>query len=82
MALKDSAHYCCDDLYEKQISTVITCFVLLGHVILFWKMFCLIQAMGSVNAQMNPTQLQNTLKNFEMESSKMDMKEEMSKFKN
>ena len=38
--------------------------------------------MGSVNAQMNPAQLQNTLKNFEMESSKMDMKEEMSKLKN
>ena len=36
--------------------------------------------MGSVNAQMNPAQLQNTLQNFEMESSKMDMKEEMSKF--
>jgi len=35
--------------------------------------------MGSVNAQMNPGQLQNTLQNFEMESSKMDMKEEMSK---
>lgn len=35
--------------------------------------------MGSVNAQMNPAQLQNTLQNFEMESSKMDMKEEMSK---
>lgn len=34
--------------------------------------------MGSVNAQMNPAQLQNTLKNFEMESTKMDMKEEMS----
>ena len=36
--------------------------------------------MGSVNAQMNPAQLQNTLKNFEMESTKMDMKEEMSEF--
>lgn len=36
--------------------------------------------MGSVNAQMNPAQLQQTLQNFEMESSKMDMKEEMSKF--
>ena len=36
--------------------------------------------MGSVNAQMNPAQLQGTLQNFEMESSKMDMKEEMSKF--
>ncbi|XP_068698894.1 charged multivesicular body protein 2b-like [Montipora capricornis] len=35
------------------------------------------KTMGSVNAQMNPAQLQNTLKNFEMESSKMDMKEEM-----
>ena len=35
--------------------------------------------MGSVNAQMNPAQLQSTLQNFEMESSKMDMKEEMSK---
>lgn len=33
--------------------------------------------MGSVNAQMNPAQLQQTLQNFEMESSKMDMKEEM-----
>jgi len=38
-----------------------------------------LQTMGSVNAQMNPAQLQNTLQNFEMESSKMDMKEEMSK---
>jgi len=38
-----------------------------------------LQTMGSVNAQMNPGQLQNTLQNFEMESSKMDMKEEMSK---
>lgn len=35
------------------------------------------KTMGSVNAQMNPAQLQNTLKNFEMESTKMDMKEEM-----
>lgn len=39
-----------------------------------------LQTMGSVNAQMNPAQLQSTLQNFEMESSKMDMKEEMSKF--
>jgi len=38
-----------------------------------------LQTMGSVNVQMNPAQLQNTLQNFEMESSKMDMKEEMSK---
>lgn len=38
-----------------------------------------LQTMGSVNAQMNPAQLQSTLQNFEMESSKMDMKEEMSK---
>lgn len=38
-----------------------------------------LQTMGSVNAQMNPAQLQGTLQNFEMESSKMDMKEEMSK---
>ena len=37
-----------------------------------------LQTMGSVNAQMNPAQLQGTLQNFEMESSKMDMKEEMS----
>ena len=43
--------------------------------VLFW------QTMGSVNAQMNPAQLQNTLKNFEMESTKMDMKEEMSELK-
>lgn len=35
------------------------------------------KTMGSVNAQMNPAQLQGTLQNFEMESSKMDMKEEM-----
>ena len=41
-----------------------------------------LQTMGSVNAQMNPAQLQSTLQNFEMESSKMDMKEEMSKFWN
>ena len=39
----------------------------------------LFQTMGSVNAQMNPAQMQNTLKNFEMESAKMDLKEDMSK---
>ena len=47
----------------------------LSFFVLFW------QTMGSVNAQMNPAQLQNTLKNFEMESTKMDMKEEMSELK-
>ena len=38
--------------------------------------------MGSVNAQMNPAQLQQTLQNFEMESSKLDMKEENNWSKN
>ena len=53
----------------------------LADSIIFF-LFCLFwQTMGSVNAQMNPTQLQDTLKNFEMESTKMDMKEDMSELK-
>lgn len=36
--------------------------------------------MSSMNAQVNPQALQKTLQNFEMESAKMDMKEEMCKY--
>ena len=35
--------------------------------------------MGAVNKQMNPQDMQRTLQNFEKESMKMDMSEEMSK---
>jgi hypothetical protein len=35
--------------------------------------------MGAVNKQMNPQDIQRTLQNFEKESMKMDMSEEMSK---
>ena len=35
--------------------------------------------MASVNATVDPQGLQKTLKNFEMESAKMEMSEEMSK---
>ena len=35
--------------------------------------------MAGMNAQVNPQALQKTLHNFEMESAKMDMKEEMCK---
>ena len=35
--------------------------------------------MGAVNKQMNPQDIQKTLQNFEKESMKMDMSEEMSK---
>lgn len=34
--------------------------------------------MGAVNKQMNPQDLQRTMHNFEKESMKMDMSEEMS----
>jgi hypothetical protein len=37
--------------------------------------------MGAVNKQMNPQDIQRTLQNFEKESMKMDMSEEMSKCK-
>ena len=36
--------------------------------------------MGSMNAQMDPQAMQKTLQNFEKESMKMDMTEEMSEF--
>lgn len=35
--------------------------------------------MAGMNAQMNPQQLQQTLQNFERESAKMDLSEEISK---
>lgn len=36
--------------------------------------------MAKVNATVNPQGLQKTLRNFEMESAKMDMSEEMSMY--
>ena len=37
------------------------------------------RGMAAVNAQMSPQAMQQTLQQFEMESAKMEMKEEMSK---
>lgn len=41
--------------------------------------FCL-KVMGTVNAQMNPQQVAQTMQAFERESAKMEMSEEMSEF--
>lgn len=37
------------------------------------------RTMGAMNAQISPQAMQQTLQQFEMESAKMEMKEEMSK---
>ena len=49
------------------------------HSILYYCIIPLLQAMATVNAAINPQQLQHTLQTFERETTKMDMAGEMSK---